>query len=276
MSAGGVHPVRPPNRYDLYELCVQDPRMQARFLRAVHGGDARVLCEDFCGPASIARAWLAIDEDHSAAAVDRDTEPLEHAQLRAYDQGFALDRLRLLAADVREAREPSHIIAAFNFAVCELHARADLLAYLRGVRARLAAAGVGGIFAADLYGGPNAFEQGSQELVLESPWGGDVVYEWEQRRADPFTARVVNAIHFTLPDGSVMRDAFRYDWRLWSVPELRDALIEAGFRKTEVYESYGDAMDEEGNVYPVAASERAGDVDPDGRGDYVVYIIGRA
>ena len=29
--------------------------------------------------------------------------------------------------------------------------------------------------------------------------------------------------------------AFSYDWRLWTVPEVRDALIDAGFERVDVY-----------------------------------------
>ena len=33
-----------------------------------------------------------------------------------------------------------------------------------------------------------------------------------------------------------IENAFVYRWRLWSVPELREAMLEAGFRKTDVRE----------------------------------------
>ena len=32
-----------------------------------------------------------------------------------------------------------------------------------------------------------------------------------------------------------MKNAFVYDWRLWSIPETRDAMKEAGFSDTAVY-----------------------------------------
>ncbi len=32
-----------------------------------------------------------------------------------------------------------------------------------------------------------------------------------------------------------MRRAFRYDWRMWTLPEIRDALADAGFRRSDVY-----------------------------------------
>jgi hypothetical protein len=32
-----------------------------------------------------------------------------------------------------------------------------------------------------------------------------------------------------------MKDAFTYDWRLWTIPELRDAMLEAGFSDVAVF-----------------------------------------
>jgi hypothetical protein len=40
--------------------------------------------------------------------------------------------------------------------------------------------------------------------------------------------------YFAHREGSALRDAFRYDWRIWSLPELRDLLNEAGFSRGEV------------------------------------------
>jgi hypothetical protein len=41
-------------------------------------------------------------------------------------------------------------------------------------------------------------------------------------------------------------DAFIYHWRLWSVPELREAMAEAGLRRIEVYDQVPDAQDGDG------------------------------
>ncbi|HYE02244.1 MAG TPA: hypothetical protein VD963_03305, partial [Phycisphaerales bacterium] len=38
-----------------------------------------------------------------------------------------------------------------------------------------------------------------------------------------------------LADGRKLRRAFTYDWRLWSIPEVRDLLHEAGFPGVTVY-----------------------------------------
>jgi len=270
-------PRRRLNRYDLYELTVQLPPIQARFLRAVHGGSPEVLGEDFCGPASIARAWLELSGDHRAVATDRDPDPLEHVRVRAAEQlgpGWGA-RLTLRESDVATVGDHADIVAALNFAVCELHTRAALLTYLRRAVYRLNTAGV---FVCDLYGGADAMSPGQSEQTVKTPSGG-VGYTWEQRQADPLTARVVNAIHFVTPkpEARPMRDAFVYDWRLWGVAELRDAMREAGFRSTEVYADYGDAMDGDGNliVRPISWDGAVGAAGPELEDNWVVYIVGR-
>lgn len=274
---------RKVNRFDLYEMAVQSPEMEAQFLRAVHGDSPEVLGEDFCGPASVARAWCAVDDRARAVAVDRDPGPLEHAlalaRQRDASAGTAqiVPRLKLLECDVSEVRERADVIAALNFAVCELHARRWLLSYLRASAFRLRA---GGVFVADLYGGPDSLTPGTSEKAVPTE-GGTLRYLWEQRTADPLSARVRNSIHFVLPGRSseksrTVANAFEYDWRLWTVAELREALLEAGFHSTEVYTSYGDAVDSDGRLYvrPFATDEDPGDPD-DLDDNHVVYVVGR-
>ena len=42
-------------------------------------------------------------------------------------------------------------------------------------------------------------------------------------------------IHFKFPDGSKIERAFTYSWRLWSIKELRELLVESGFSQSYVY-----------------------------------------
>lgn len=256
-------------RYDLYEWCVQSPEMQARFLRALHGGRPRVMVEDFCGPASIARAWSLLGSGYAAHGVDRDAEPLTHALLRASEQRIPEGRFSVARADVLRTlcpKEGADVIAAFNFAVCELHDRRRLLSYLRRVRNRLKPKG---IFACDVYGGVDSYSPGTSVRKIRTPVGR-VEYTWQQRRADPLSGRVENAMHFRIGAARPLRNAFVYDWRLWSVPELLDALTETGFRSVQVHLSYGEAIDGSGNPVPTAAEpwSEAGD-------RYVAYVVGR-
>ena len=274
MKLGG----RRINRFDLYEIAAQAPQHQARFLASLHGAGASMLAEDFAGPASIARAWIALGDDRRAIAVDTNAEALDHAaeRLGGAMGGAALERLTPLNTDVLSARYRADVIAALNFAICELHARSDLLTYLRHALLRLEARGV---LVADLYAGATAMFLGSTEQSIDTGHGV-VRYTWEQRGVDPLTGLVTNAMHFVLPDGTALRDAFVYRWRLWSIPELRDAMREAGFRSTEVHTSLGGAIDENGSVLVRAASsdERPGtpsELDDEELESLVAYVVGR-
>lgn len=269
------------NRYDLYELCVQCPAIEASFLRAAHGGrggrGGLVLGEDFCGPAGIGRAWLMRDEESRAVVADRDAEPLRYAVERlGRERASALDRLTLRGRDVLEVGDRADVIAALNFACCELHERSRLVTYLRHVVYRLNA---GGVFVADVYAGGDAMSVGVSSQVVETAWG-EVEYVWEQAAADVCTGRVENRIHFRAGGGDELRDAFVYDWRLWGVAELRDAMREAGFASTEVHAGYGEALDGDGEMVigaPISADggpTEAG-MAPDADETAVYLVVGR-
>ncbi len=282
------------NRYDLYEIAVQCPPIEAAFLRALHGGEPRVLGEDFAGPAGISRAWLELDRSFGAVATDADAEPLRHAVRRQTERDAgALDRLTIRERDVLEVGDRADVIAGLNFAACEIHERARLVTYFRHVLYRLNANGVA-VF--DTYAGADALSPGVSEQEIETD-SGVLRYIWQQVSADPTTWRVRNAIHFEVGgevageagaevgagvEAQRMDNAFVYDWRLWSVPELRDAMREAGFRSTEVHASYGEAMDESGGLMlgaPVSSDEAGAVTDaeamPEGDESAVLYVVGR-
>ena len=243
------------DRYDCYELCVQSPRHVTGFLRAVHGADPRVLREDFCGTAAISRRWVMEGRkaglDCRAVGVDLDAEVLARAEREVAEADMSawlrLERLDAVRATV-EARDACDVVFVGNFSIGYIHERGLLVKYLENSRRRLEMGGGGwggGIFVCDIYG---AGAKGAANAWTESGFtrkhpsrGRELVhYSWEHRDADPITGMVTNAIHFRVElDGEViaeMRDAFEYRWRLWSVPELREALVEAGFNSTEVHQ----------------------------------------
>jgi hypothetical protein len=247
------------DRHKLYELCVQSPPELVGQLVAIHGGTPRVLGEDFCGTAAISVEWTRQVDGGRAIAVDRDAESLARIP--------GCDAIEVIAGDVvgdtDAKRHAADVIWTGNFSIGELHTRWDLLAYLGHVRSRLEPEG---LFACDIYGGESAFLVGSSDIEHPLPDGRLVVYTWEQCQADLLTGRVRNAMHFEVRrDGVVeqsLRDAFTYDWRLWGVPELRDALVEAGFASVEIYARTPDAVDDAGTVYvqPLDAVEDSFDV----------------
>ena len=259
-------------RFRLYEIAVTNAAMLARFCKAVAPRSARILREDFSGTGALARAWADLSRDHRAIAIDKDANVLRHAATHP--------RLSLKTRDVLLAPDRADIIAATNFALGYWHTRRDLVAYLAHARSCLTPAG---ILIADMYGGSTAFDVGTQRRRIADPAGGYFWYEWEQRVADAPTGRVFNAIHFEIPRNAkrerafpsssppfprTIRNAFTYDWRLWSIPELREAALDAGFHRVDAYTSLGDAMDQHGNLYPrpLAPGESLD-------ADWVVYLV---
>lgn len=252
---------RLPDRFDLYERFVQAPHAIARLLAALHAGNPRILREDFSGAGAICRAWVEAT-GRTAIAVDSDAEPLKRLA--------GVPGITRVRADVLSCERRADIIASLNFPLGYFHERAELLRYLRRTRQRLRPWGV---FVADLYGGRSAFSAGVQSVRARLPGGLRVHYQWEQRDADALTGLVHNAIHFSLSRPGLkreIRNAFTYHWRLWSIPELTDALREAGFRRVEVHDQQGGALDHTGRLHtrPVQHSDELAD-------DWVVYIAAR-
>ena len=64
-----------------------------------------------------------------------------------------------------------------------------------------------------------------------------------------------------------MEDAFAYRWRLWTLPEIRELLWEAGFSSVEVYWEGTDEESNEGNGN--YEPSEVGDADP----GWVCYIV---
>ncbi len=60
-------------------------------------------------------------------------------------------------------------------------------------------------------------------------------YYWDQDNFDPVTNEAQFHIHFKPKGQKKIQNVFSYDWRMWSIPELRDILEEVGFKKTHVY-----------------------------------------
>lgn len=229
-------PRRDPKKmsnHDLYEDSVQCPEadVQAidRFYREINGRHPRVIKEDFCGTAAICAEWVRKRRSNSAVGVDLDRSTLEWGRKRHIEPlGIDADRVRLVLDDVRHVRSPRvDAVAALNFSYSTFKTRDELRGYFRAARRSLAP---GGILVLDIFGGSEA-----QSLETEEKSKRNYTYIWDQVRFDPVTHETLFHIHFRFRDGTMRRRAFTYDWRLWTIPEVRELLAEAGFTWSRVY-----------------------------------------
>ena len=239
---------RPPladgaDRYLLYQNSVQDAPADAAFLddefRRRRNRWARSFREDFCGTAALSCEFVARHPETQAIGIDLDPAPLawgrEHniAKLSRAEQ----KRIELVESDVLVVGEPRvDLVAAMNFSYWIFETRELMRNYFERVRQAL---NPGGLFFIDAYGGSDCHEE--KEYAREED-GFDFI--WDQVAFDPISGHMRCAIHYEFPDGSRLNNAFRYQWRFWSLPELRELLAEAGFSKTVVL---WEGADEDGD-----------------------------
>eukprot|EP00249_Psilotum_nudum_P014026 c24627_g1_i3 orf=255-1187(+) len=153
--------------------------------------------------------------------------PLCQNEQRAFEEGKcgqALETDGSYSDDLASTNlwPKADIVCAFNYSCCCLQKRSDLILYLK--HALQSISQDGGIFVMDLYGGM------SSECSLKVyRHFGNFTYIWEQDEFDVITRTSRISLHFRLKNNQVLRHAFTYRFRLWSLPEVRDCLEEVGF-----------------------------------------------
>ncbi|QDU72306.1 class I SAM-dependent methyltransferase [Mucisphaera calidilacus] len=260
---------RYPHRLALYRAAVQHPLAEVAMIeRAFVRTSERcplLLREDFAGTAAVSGAWVASHPERQAMAIERHGPTARWARREAARSlGDQAEDLHVVTADVHEVGSPRvDAIAVLNFSLCELHERVALLAYLRHARKGLLG---GGMILLDLFGGPGAIRPFTQSRRITPPDLPAFDYHWEQRRFDAASNRIDCRIHFGFDDGHTMRSAFRYDWRLWSPAEVREALAEARYENITVWcDRYDSATHRsDGRYRPVRS------ISP--REDWIAYV----
>ncbi len=253
--------------HELYELSVQNVENEVEFLQttfqSLTGRPAHLLREDFCGTASLACQWVKQGKDFQAIGVDINPSVLEWGREHRVGRLDTADQARvsLIESDVMTVDTPKvDLLAAFNFSYFIFDTRDAVRAYFQRAYAALKEDGV---FFCDMFGGPEAQEE-TREKTKHKKHG--FTYIWHQAEFHPITHYIRCHIHFKFKDGSKIKKAFTYEWRLWTAPELRELLLEAGFSKATVYWE-GEDEDGDGN----------GEFTPDNEGEadlaWIAYIV---
>lgn len=250
------------DRHALYQNSVQDTEAELEFVadtfKELNGRALRLLREDFCGTANTACDWVRRNKKNTAIAIDLDEEVLEWGRLNNFNQLTTEQqhRTQLIHGDVLHppATEVDAVLA-MNFSYYLFLERDSLRQYFRRVRHSLV---TDGILFMDTYGGYEAHQELEEERECEDEDIGDFTYVWDQHRFNPINHHMNCQIHFKFPDGSKINQAFNYNWRLWSLPELQEILKEAGFSRVHVYWEGTDEETNEGDgVYEVQTEGEA-------------------
>ncbi len=253
------------DRFELYEGSVYDPDADHDFLvktfKSYRKRRPLKLREDFAGTSKLSALWVANHGLTKAWAVDLDPDPL-HWGFEHHIEPLGDDSKRIvqLEENVLDVKTPKvEIITAFNFSYWIFEERALMLKYFKKVHADLEK---DGRFVGDLMGGPGV-QQPCEEDREED---GDFTYVWEQEAMDAITNHIDCHIHFEFEDGTKMKKAFTYNWRVWSLAELRDIMIDAGFKSVDAFWEGADKHGDGDGVFKKASSAENEDT-------WIAYLV---
>lgn len=232
------------DKYELYRKSVQSAENDVLFLRDTYkelkGKNAKVFGEDFCGTFALSTEWLRLSSSHEAVGVDLDPEPMEYGKHHYLVKlkPEQIKRLKLIEGNVLDHTLPkADIIGAMNFSYFCFKSRDLMKTYFANAYKRL---NKDGIFLVDAFGGSQCFAPIEDSVKHEN-----FTYYWDQVSFDPVSNEALFYIHFKVK-GKKVEKVFTYDWRLWTLPEIREIMKEVGFKKTHVYWE-GTAKDGTGN-----------------------------
>jgi SAM-dependent methyltransferase len=226
------------SKHTLYEASVQNVEVDYEFFQHVYKEHykraPRLLREDFCGTGILSCEWVSKNKENKAWAIDLDPLVLAFTKKHRVPKiGDSAKRIRWIKGDACMVRRPqAEIIAALNFSYSVFKQRTDLRDYFSAVYQSLKKEG---LFIMDIWGGSGTMEQVKDKRTVPKSldWNGKKIpkftYTWEQAYFNHVNNNIICHINFKLNDGSKIKRAFTYDWRLWGTSELRDILTEVGF-----------------------------------------------
>ncbi len=258
---------QPFDKYVYYSRAVQSPDVDCQFVsdcyKGLRGIRPRILREDFCGAFAVCCEWARRHRLNRSIGIDLDPEPIEYGlinylpELKPEQQ----ERIHIVEGSVLTAQvEKADVVLALNFSYYLFKSRIMLRQYFTRARRGLMPRG---LFIVDCFGGKD-----SQEGNIESTKHKDFTYFWEQVDFDPVSNEAMFHIHFKLKGEKKRRErVFSYDWRMWSIPEIREVMMEAGFKRTHIYwEGTTRKGEGDGNFKRVEEGEAC-----DG---WIAYVVG--
>jgi hypothetical protein len=262
----GAKPLESFDKYAYYRRAVQSPDSDVEFFRdtykAIRGALPTTLREDFCGTFSICCEWTKLGPRYIAHGVDLDHDPIQYGMNHYMPQLSKAQRERVFIHqdNVLKPELPhADIIVALNFSHYIFKERSLLKAYFENCYNTMNS---DGIFICDAFGG-SLCQTANEEKTKHRGY----TYYWDQQSFDPVSNNGVFNIHFKIDGQKKIEKVFSYDWRMWSLPELKEIMLESGFQRAQIYWE-GTTRSGEGNgvFRPAVAGEECQ--------AWIAYVVG--
>ena len=258
------------DKHQLYQWSVQSPGVDIEFFTdefVRHRGRKPMrLREDFCGTAHMSTEWCKTDRQRTALGVDLDGPTLAYGRKHNLGPaGEAGTRVKLAQADVRETRFAKvDLTLAMNFSYCVFKTREELQGYFAAAHKGLVKDGV---LALEVYGGTESMSTLTEEREVR----GGATYIWEQEKFSPISHHTLCHISWRFKDKSQLHRAFTYDWRLWTLPEMQELMLAAGFKSVKLY--FERVAGEEGDEFLTGTGEFIEHTEIENQEAFLAYVL---
>jgi len=230
-------------RHELYQKTVQNPKREVEFYRKIYRMIFNTVPnhfrEDFCGTGRLSCEWVKNNVYNTAVGIDLDEETVNWGRENNINNlPSGSERIELIIQNVLEPFDSNKrfdIICSMNYSHYLLVKRKHLVTYFMNVRANIQK----GLFIMDFFGGSHIFEE--HEHQNQSDY-----YKFKNEQMNILNNNIICTLNFKTKEKK-LETLFTYNFRIYSLIELKEALEEAGFNRFKIF--IKDVSDDEENTF---------------------------
>jgi len=222
------------NKYDLYQKSVQNVKIEVEFFRKcfrmIYNKVATSFREDFCGTGLLSCEWVKNNVMNSAVGLDIDPEALAWGiENNVNNLNSGSNRIQLINHNVLDPyneKEKFEIICSLNYSHFLLTKRKEILTYFNNVYKSLDSKG---IFILDFYGGSHIYEDHKYQQEKSQHF-----YQFSGKQMNILNNQSKCSLNFKI-NKNKFTPHFTFNFRIYSILEMRDTLEEVGFKKFKLH-----------------------------------------
>lgn len=226
--------VKVPSKFELYQRSVQNAKKESEFFRKtyrlIYNKVAEKFREDFCGTGLLSCEWVKGNVMNTAVGLDIDQETLDWGiENNVNNLCSGSDRVKLLNQNVLDEfdiTQKFEIICSLNYSHFLLPQRKMILKYFTNMVKNLDQKG---IFILDFYGGSHIYRDHKYQHNKSSNF-----YEFSGNQMNIISNTSKCSLNYKIKKNKY-KPMFSFNFRIYSIIELREALEEVGLNKFKLY-----------------------------------------